>query len=96
MDAKCLKKVAMANLLLEKHIEICDATMEDGGAATTEHPKDLGVTPFPSLWATEKMKSWQKKWRMKLISFPQCMLGAIAGKKDTSIMGAEDLSWRSW
>ena len=78
--------VKLHNKLMEHTLEIMEEVVRGGGKSALEHPADPKKQPYASIFDTARMKSLVAILNLLVVTFPQCMWGAIT-KKMTSIVG---------
>ena len=90
LEGANLKKCRLANLLVDRSIEICSLAASVGSFYLLEHPEDLGKTAQggdpTSIWALEEMFQLQQSTGATSIGLFQCEFGLDA-QKPTRLMG---------
>ena len=74
------KKLVLGTKLLRACITLFGVLAEEGGVFILEHPRDPGVSPFPSIWDLELTKELRAKSGASLVDLDQCMFGQEAQK----------------
>ena len=87
-------RVHEANSLWLNFLMVAEAVASRGGCYFWEHPADLGVSPYPSIWATDEMQQFEERVNGRRIHFHQCPFGGITAKLTTvsaNLLGMEAL-----
>lgn len=66
-----------------------------GGVGAAEHPRDPGVRPFPSIFATSEFQSFEVRAHYEQVNFCQCAFGGIS-RKPTTLACSAGLRCREW
>ena len=90
LEGANLEKCRLANLLVERSIQICSLAASVGSFYLLAHPEDLGTTMNggdpTSIWSLEEMFQLQRETNATTMSFFQCEFGLDA-QKPTRLMG---------
>ncbi len=87
-------RVVEANSLWLNFLMVAEAVASRGGCYFWEHPADPGISPYPSIWATEEMKLFEERVKGRRAHFHQCPFGGITAKLTTlsaNLIGMEAL-----
>ncbi len=55
---------------MERHDRTEKAMLEEGGSATTEHPGDPGMEPYPSTSIPDEVDERTKEYDLDKVDFP--------------------------
>jgi hypothetical protein len=80
------KRVNMANELIVNTLTLFEEISKNCGVHLFEHPRDPGIDPYPSVFATGLFQEWEHRTGSIRACGDQCPYGAIA-KKATQYAG---------
>ncbi len=84
------QKVSRANCLLLASLRILEKIAKRG-PVSLEHPADPGAAPYPSIWATPEVCTWEQRIGADRVTYPQCEWGCPAKKLTTIAATVSDL-----